>query len=449
MNQNNAQNNSGYVYKLLNMRYLSLFFIFIFTIHIQAQKNDEKHKKELNQYFTALADLKKFNGNARVTQNGKVLLDQTYTISNGPAALRINKNSAFIIASVSKVFIKYAILKLEEQGKLKLSDKLSTIIPDFPDGNKISIENLLYHQSGLPREIKDYEKYENLSLEKTVELAKKESLQFEPGTQNLYSNVGYFILHYIIDRSSDKGYQEFIKNEIIKKYQFKNTGEFNNTGTVSNFAYGFTRDDNAKTVPVSKTSINRFETGNYYSTIDDLYTFSKNLLSGKHIKKEQALKMFGKDSLLVQAGGRPGYRAYYYQNLKTKTTFIFTCNFDDIPIQKITEDIINLLQDKPYTIPQKINKKLVTVSDDILKQYTGKFALDVDKSQEFTISLENNVLYIADKSGEKTKIYPESETSFFDNLESADGYQFIKQPDGTYSLTIISTGITLKTTRLE
>lgn len=430
------------------MKNLAFLFLILFTVSLSAQNNTEKHKKELSEYFTALTGLKQFNGNVLIARNGKILLDQSYVMPNAPEALQINKNSAFIIASVSKVFVKYSILKLAEKGKLKLSDKLNTVIPDFPDGDKISIEHLLYHQSGLPREINDYEKYDNLSLEKTIELAKQESLQFEPGTKTLYSNVGYFILHYIIDRTSDQGYQKFVENEIVKKYKLKNTGEFNNAQSISGFAYGFSNED-GKPVPVAKSSINRFETGNYYSTIGDLYTFSTKLFSGKNIRQGQALKMFGKKSLLVQAGGRPGYRAYYYQNLKSKITFIFTANFDDIPIQKLTEDVIHILEDKPYTIPQKINKKQVAVSDDILKQYTGKFALDVDNSQTFTVTLEDHFLYITDKSGEKTKIYPESQSSFFDNPESADGYQFTRQNDGKYSLNIISTGITLKTTRTE
>ncbi|SFN13323.1 CubicO group peptidase, beta-lactamase class C family [Chryseobacterium oleae] len=429
------------------MKHIVFIILFIFSVTISAQKSTGKYAKELDEYFTALTALRKFNGNVLVSQNGKILLDQSYTMPGKADGLSVSKKSTFIIASVSKVFIKYGILKLAEQGKIKLSDHLNQFIPDFPDGSKISVENLLYHQSGLPREIKDYEKYENVSLEKTIELAKSEKLQFEPGTNTLYSNVGYFILHYIIDKSSEKGYQHFIDNELIKKYQLKNTGEFNSARSVPNFAYGFYNEE-GKTVPISQTSINRFETGNYYSTTADLYAFSKKLLSGEHMKKDQALKMF-KDSLLIQAGGRPGYRAYYYQNLRSNVTFIFTANFSDMPFQKVTDDIISLLEGKSYSVPKEINKKAITVSDDVLKQYTGQFALDLDPSQTFTVTLENHFLSITDKSGEKTKIYPESQTSFFDAPDSEDGYIFSKKSDGTYDLTIISTGLTLKTTRTK
>lgn len=408
----------------------------------------QKYEKELDQYFTALTDLKNFNGNVKIAKNNTILLDKTYNIQEADKALGVNKNSKFIIASVSKIFVKYGILKLAEQGKLKLSDTLNKYIPEFPSGEKITIEHLLFHQSGLPREIKDYENYDHLSLEKIIELAQQESLQFEPGTQTLYSNVGYFILHYIIGKLSDKGYWNFIQTEIIKKYKLKNTGEFNSAQSLSDFAYGFSGED-GKITPVSHTNINRFETGNYFSTTDDLYSFSQQLISGKNLRKDLAMKMFGKNSQLVQAGGRPGYRAYYYQDLKSGITFIFTSNFTDIPFQKVTEDIINLLNGQTYSVPRKINKKAIEVPDEILKQYTGKFALEADQSQVFNIILENHFLYILDKDGEKTKIYPESSTSFFDNPKSEDGYQFFKGSDQQYYLIIISTGVKLNTKRIQ
>ncbi|MEJ5050207.1 serine hydrolase domain-containing protein [Chryseobacterium culicis] len=426
------------------MKLLTLFFLFIFSLKFSAQQ----YGKELDRYFTALTNLKNFNGNVKIAKNNTILLDKTYNIPHEDKALKVNRNSKFIIASVSKIFVKYGILKLAEQGKIKLSDPLNLYIRDFPNGEKISIENLLFHQSGLPREIKDYEKYDHLSLDKIIELARQEALQFEPGTQTLYSNVGYFILHYIIGKVSDKGYWDFIQTEIIKKYQLKNTGEFNSAQSLSDFAYGFS-GENGKITPVPQNNINRFETGNYFSTTDDLYNFSKQLISGKHLRKDLILTMFGNNSQLIQAGGRPGYRAYYYQDLKSGITFIFTSNFTDIPFQKVTEDIINLLNGQPYQIPQKINKKAIEVPDEILKQYTGKFALEADQSQVFTVILEDHFLYILDKDGEKTKIYPESQHSFFDNPESEDGYQFLSDNNHQYHLIIISTGVRLKTKRVQ
>ncbi|PUB31015.1 CubicO group peptidase (beta-lactamase class C family) [Elizabethkingia sp. YR214] len=426
--------------------FLLMLFIGVYINNIIAQSKTDSEK--LDEYFTALTAIKNFNGNVIVARKTNILLDKSYNIAENVNGLKIEKDSKFIIASVSKIFVKYAILKLAELNKLKLSDKLDKYISGFEYGNKITIEQLIYHQSGLPRELKDYEKYENISMAQTIELARKEKLQFEPGTQTLYSNIGYLLLHYIIDKVSGN-YWNFMNKNILQEYQMKNTGEFNAVNKIDHFAYGYNLE-NGKITPVSKENINRFETGNYFSTVTDLYNFSKQILSGKFLKKELALKMYEKENILTQAGGRPGYRAYYYQNLSSGITFIFTSNYTDIPFQQVTTDIINLMENKPYKIPEKTERNAITLPDNILQRYTGKYALEADPSQVFTFSLVNHKLVITDKDNEKTILYPDTETTFFDNPSSQDSYNFsINTQSQKYDLTIISTGVKLKTKRLQ
>ena len=431
------------------MKKTTIFILLLLTTVLFGQVKNDSLSFKLNQYFSALTDIKNFNGNVMISKDGQLLLDETYNMKGENEGLKVTKESRFIIASVSKVFIKYSILKLVELKKIALNDKLSKFVPDFPNGDKITIEQLMNHQSGLPRELTDYEKYDNLFLSKIVMLAKLEKLQFEPGSQTLYSNVGYFLLHYIIDKSSDEGYLAFIDKEIFRKMKLKNTAEFNSAKSVPNFVYGF-QNENGKIIPTSKTDINRFETGNYFSTISDLYSFTQQAFTGRFLKKELALKMFGKDGVLVQAGGRPGYRAYLYKNLKTKVDFVFVSNYTDIPIQEMTTDIINIIANKPYEIPHVINRQKISLAEDILKRYVGKFALEADQTQMFDIQLINGELFIVEKGSDRTEILPDTETTFFDKPDSKDGYVFsYNEQTKKYDLTLISTGLKLKTKRLD
>lgn len=428
----------------MDKKFLCAVLLSIVALSVSAQHTENK----LDEYLSALTSLKNFNGNVIISRNGKVLLDKTYNIAGAPDSMKVSRNSKFIIASVSKMFIKYAILKLVELKRINLFDQLGKFIPDFPNGDKITIEQLLYHQSGLPRELTGYENYDSLSLKKVVSLAKLERLQFEPGKQVLYSNVGYFLLHYIIDLVSPNGYLSFMQRQIFDKMKLTSTSEFNSSRPTSNFVWGFNNED-GKIVASSKKSINRFETGNYVSTVGDLYTFSEQLLSGKVLNKFLALKMFHEDSIFLQAGARPGYRAYFYMNLKNKITFIFVSNFSDIPIKQMTTDIINIVENKPYEIPHKINRMGIELSNDILKRYTGKFALEADLTQIFNINLINNQLTILEDD-EKTIITPDSETTFFDNPSSKDGYVFtFNNETNKYDFSIISNGIKWKTKRIE
>lgn len=431
--------------KNLTILLLPLFL----SVFGQSESKGSDVSFKLKEYFKALTILDNFNGNVLVAQNGKLVLSETFNLQTDQAQMHVHKDSKFIMASVSKVFVRYAILKLVAQKKLNLTDKLSAFIPDFPNGDKITVEHLMYHKSGLPRELNKYKDFEHLPLAKIVELAKSETLQFEPGSQTLYSNVGYFLLHFIIDKRSPKGYTHFMKKDILKKMHLNNTGEYNAAAQITHFAYGFDKKD-GQIVPIEQSSINRTETGNYYTTIEDLYHFSTQILRGGVVPKNIALKMFGQDSLLMQAGGRAGYRAYFYKNLKTDITFLFLSNFTDIPFQTITEDVIKIMEGKPYILPSKTNRIAIPIAEDKLKRYIGKFALEVDKKQEFTIEVTEGKLSIKDKAGEKTLLFAENEFTFFDNPDSKDSYIFtFNEKTNNYDLSILTEGIKLKTFRLE
>lgn len=426
-----------------------LLLVLLISTGVSGQTICDNLSCKVDEYFTALTNLKNFNGNVIISHQGSLLLDKTYNITGMTDSLIVTRDSRFIIASVSKIFIKFSILKLVELKKIELADPLNKFIPDFPNGEKITIEQLMHHQSGLPRELSNIAGYESLSLSKVVELSKLEKLQFEPGTQTLYSNIGYFLLHYIIDKTSNDGYLAFTQNEIFNKMRLDNTFEYNMANTDPKFAYGFD-NENGKIIPTSIININRFETGNYLSTISDLYSFSQQILMGKVLNKSLAKYLFGPDSILIQAGGRPGYRAYFYKNLKTDVTFIFLSNYTDIPIQEVTTDIVNIIAGIPYEVPHKINRIEIQLPIETLKRYTGKFALAADLSQTLTIDLIDGKLFNVDPNGEKTELHSDSENTFYENPNTKDGYIFImNHQTNSYELTIIQTGLKLKTIRIQ
>ncbi|PZX92772.1 hypothetical protein DOS84_12915 [Flavobacterium aquariorum] len=428
-------------------RLSTILLLILLSISAFGQTRKDNLPYKLDEYFTALTVFKNFNGNVMVSKDGQLLLDKTYNIEGETDSLKITKDSKFIIASVSKIFIKFSILRLVELKKIQLTDNLTNLIPDFPNGEKITIDDLIHHQSGLPRELSTKDSYDSLSLSKIVELAKLEKLQFEPGSQTLYSNVGYFLLHYIIDKSSSNGYLAFIQNEIFNKMKLNNTLEFNSTKSVPKFAIGFD-NENGKLIPTSINKIKKAETGNYLSTIGDLYSFSQQILLGKALKKSLAIEMFGHDSILNQSGGRSGYRSYFYKDLKTDVTFIFLSNYTDIPFQEVTTDVINLLDNKSYEVPHKINRVEIQLSTEILKKYTGKFALEADLTQTFSIELISNTLFQVDVNGDKYQLHPDSENTFFESPITKDGFIFtLNKQTNQYDLTIVSGGINLKMKR--
>lgn len=417
----------------INFSILVAFF-FCFTLTANSQQ------REFNTYYTELHKLNQFNGNVLVAKDKSILFQNSYNITGVNDSFKVDQQSKFIIASVSKVFIKVAILKLAELGKLNLSDSLAKFLPDFPNASKITVEQLLFHKSGLPREISDYEKYDKLSLKQAIDMARKESLVFEPNTQTAYSNVGYFLLHYIIEKASGKNYFSFMQEDVFSKLKLENTFEYNNAADKSNFVFGFTNENDRIEATEIKT-INQFETGNIITTISDLYKFSQEIISSKFISEKSKAVLFKTDSILVQAGGRKGYRAYLSINLKSRTTIIFLSNQTNIPFEEIVKASTSISENKPFQLPKVISRKEIDLPTEILKKYEGIY-VSKEHKLHYTLKVVDKNLVIIEPDDTRTKLYAEDENNFFDDPKSSDNYTFIQNEKGEITtLQIATSGI--------
>lgn len=122
---------------------------------------------------------------------------------------------------MTKQFTAIAVLMLEEQGKLNVTDPVSKYIPDYPAGDNITIHHLLTHTSG----IKDFTKMKTLSeiaqkemtAQMMVDFFKNEAPDFSPGEKFVYNNSGYVLLGYLIELTSGETYEDFIKKTFLKK----------------------------------------------------------------------------------------------------------------------------------------------------------------------------------------------------------------------------------------
>ncbi|MEJ2585721.1 MAG: serine hydrolase, partial [Robiginitalea sp.] len=146
----------------------------------------------LDTYLEKLTSLNQFNGAVLLKKDGKVLLRKAYNMaSDTSGTFYVTTESQFDLRSVAKLFAKVAVRQLEKGGRLAPEDSLGTYVPGFPHGSEITVQHLMEHSSGLPRELNDsIQNTLALSPEEVVALAARESLEFRPGTREQYSNVG-------------------------------------------------------------------------------------------------------------------------------------------------------------------------------------------------------------------------------------------------------------------
>ena len=162
-------------------------FSFLIALFILSSGCTQETGK-LEDYMNAWASQEKFNGSVLVVHKGKLLLDKGYGYRNFDNNMNHDKNSIFQIGSITKQFTSAVILKLQEEGKLKVTDKLSKYFPRFPKADSITIEHLLTHTSGIYSYTNDpvfmvAEVSKPADRNKMMGLFKDKPLEFSPGTK--------------------------------------------------------------------------------------------------------------------------------------------------------------------------------------------------------------------------------------------------------------------------
>jgi len=144
----------------------------------------------------------------------------------------VNKNTMFRLGSVSKIFVSLAILKLQEDGKLNLKDKVSDIIPEikienpWKDKHPIRIENLLEHTAGLSdwnwAELGSNDPKPKTLKESLEYYPKARVAKYVPGTRIQYSNLGVSIAAYVVEKVSGMAYEDYVAKYFFKPLGMKN-----------------------------------------------------------------------------------------------------------------------------------------------------------------------------------------------------------------------------------
>lgn len=204
-----------------------------------AEKSSEE---ELDKLSYSQAQIKKIvdsyvashaldGGVILVAKSGRIIHEGSYGVADRLINKPININNSFQIASLSKPITAALVLKLEEQGKLKLNSTLADYFPEFNNasGRKITLHHLLSHTSGIPNHFvidgwfnTDFHR-ETSELEFTSLIAKQSPL-FEPGEDYLYSNLGYFLLGKIIEKATKESYVMTIQKHIYEPLNMTESG---------------------------------------------------------------------------------------------------------------------------------------------------------------------------------------------------------------------------------
>ncbi len=253
--------------------------------------NSQEIKSRVDDFLTAAG----VTGGVLIAKDGKVILRKGYGWANEEQKIPMTTRTVFDIGSVTKQFTGAAILKLEEQGKLKVTDPITKFFKDVPaDKQSITVHQLLTHTAGFEHE--SVKPGEHPTRDEAVGKMLASKLKSKPGEKHSYANAGYSLLAAIVEIASGMAYENYLYENLWKPAGMLKTG---------NVIPRFTNDEMARGYDVSeKLSSLQGEwdkdgihwrsrgAGGVLSTLEDFYLWHLALEGEKILSKESKLKYF-------------------------------------------------------------------------------------------------------------------------------------------------------------
>jgi CubicO group peptidase (beta-lactamase class C family) len=401
---------------------------------------------KLDSYITSFAEQDKFSGSVLVANDKEVLLSKGYGMANYELDIPATSQTKFRVASITKQFTAMAIMQLQEQGLLSVEDKLSKYILDYPNADKITIHHLLTHRSGIPNPCRSSnfkeEKIKPHTLEQIIELFKNEPLDFQPGEQFKYSNSGYVLLSYIIEKTSGKKYDLFLKESIFDVIDMNDSGYDTAYTIIKNRAsgYRFRGNELINADYVDMTFVSG--AGGLYSTVEDLHKWDRALYTEKLVSKNSLMsiftpyyatetgygwwiyKFYGRN-VVSHNGGIDGFSSVIHRYPDDKICIIILGNREEIDRYRIAKGLAAIIFGEEYQLPVK--RFAITVDPSIYDKYVGKYKFDDDVIMNIVKAKDR--LFAEVDGHSNIELLPETENRFFQKMTEVQ-VSFLKDEYG-------------------
>jgi CubicO group peptidase (beta-lactamase class C family) len=370
----------------------------------------------LDSLLTKSSDNAEFCGSVLVVKEGKIIINKGYGYSHAEQKIPNDKNTVYNIASITKTFTAALILRLQEQGKLSVSDVLSKYYSGYPNGDKITIQHLLTHTAGIPdylqqKEFQAIDQTKPVALEKMIAFFKEKPLQFEPGTAFRYSNSDYTLLGYIIEKVTGLPYSTALKNYIFKPLHLNNTSygpPEKKTLTVAT-GYMMVYKNFQRASFIVDPSIS-YATGAIYSTVKDLYKWHRALQTNKFLSKQSLSAAYKSDKgpygygwftdslygrqRLSHDGNIPGYKSNINRFPQEDICVIALSNANNSGVGGIVRNMVNVMYHQPLTKPFA-DQPVIQLTEDVKKEYIGIYKWRKEDTVQATVYLKDNRLFMS------------------------------------------------------
>lgn len=419
-----------------------IFSIFICAGSVQAQQAVEYTSNisplkaaRIDSLFAKWDNPDKPGATVALVHNGNIVLKKGYGSANLEYGIPNTPSTVFHIASISKQFTVFAILLLEEEGKLSLDDDIRKWVPEVPDfGKTITLRHLANHTSGLRDQwslltMAGWRMDDVITKEHVLKLvAKQKELNFEPGEEYLYCNTGFTLLAEVVARISGKTFAEFTQERIFEPLQMNSTLFYDDhEKIVKNRAYSYKPDGEG----YKKSVLSYANVGatSLFTTVEDLSLWSLNFKDPKVGSTSILEKMNTEATLnngekfggalgqfvnphaglnqIHHGGADAGYRTYLGRFPEEDFAVIVFSNDASFSSQAMALKVADIYLEEVIAEKGKVEKPkemakpnlaAVKVDAKILKTYVGEY--EIEPMLKVAVTEEKGILY-SQPSGQK------------------------------------------------
>lgn len=200
----------------------------------------------IDSFVSARVQADAFSGALLFADRSGIRYQRAAGMADREKAIPITTDTRLQIASATKLYTHIAIRQLEQQGKLAMSDTVGRFLPDYPNPvvrSQVTIDQLIRHRSGVGsfwNEAYMARRAEIRTVRDYLELFHRDSLLFEPGTREAYSNGGYVILGAIIERLNGQSYHDYLRDHVLGPAGMTHTMPYDSRTSPAGSALGYT-----------------------------------------------------------------------------------------------------------------------------------------------------------------------------------------------------------------
>jgi D-alanyl-D-alanine carboxypeptidase len=388
---------------------------------------------DLDSYFNELYPADQPGATIEITRDGKPIYREAFGMADMSLDVANRPEMVFQLGSITKQFTAVAIMMLEQEGKLKLSDDVTMYLPNYiAPASTITIEHLLTHTSGIPNYTSIEGWFANKIMLKLTDDEMMDGwenlpLEFEPGSKFAYSNSGYYMLGAIIEKASGIPYDEFIETRIFEKLGMEHSYYDHNERIIPNHASGYTANPDGSFINASYLDMGQpGAAGALASTIDDMAKWDAALYTDVLLPESARERMWtaytftdGTKStyaygwtvgdrnghhIIEHGGGIPGFRTAGFR-LTDDDIYIIVLSNGAISAPNVAgEAAVKAILGEPFRFTP------VELSEAELQRYAGKFKTADGEDRAFEV--EDGLLKLAYTAEIKLPVTPLDDGSF-------------------------------------